>query len=133
VLDSGLTEIEHTLSNYHLDHENDPLLVVIFDEISRYQAFQKTTKASRYIALNRVISCISQQHRVWYLFMSTESKLSEILPPDRLCRSGLKSVEFSYRGQYSLKRYVPPFTEFALDKPDFKDFTIDISDPDTAL
>ena len=30
----ALTTVERALSNYPLDHENDSLLVVVFDEIS---------------------------------------------------------------------------------------------------
>lgn len=129
MLDNALTTVEHALSDYPLDHENDPLLVMVFDEIS---SLLDNDKGGRYVALNRIISCISQRHRVWYFFLSTESKLGEMLPPDGLLGPGPKSAEFSYRGHYNLRRY-SPFTEFASDIPDFKDLAVNILDPETAL
>jgi hypothetical protein len=103
-LNKALIKVENALSEYSLDHENDPLLVVVFDEVS---SLLEKDHGGRYVALNRIISCISQNHRVWYFFLSTESKLGDMLPPDSFSRCGPKSAQPSYRGNYNLKRYPP--------------------------
>jgi hypothetical protein len=109
-----LTSLEKTLENLYHDSKEDPLLVMVFDEVS--SLIGEEGKLGRFIALNRLISCIST-HRVWCFFLSTNSNLDQLLPPDHALREESTTDRPSWRLNFRLKRY-PPFTEFAVDIPD---------------
>lgn len=115
---SALSELETILKQFSRDCTEDPLLVLVFDEVS--SLLDKEGRGGRYIALNRLISCISMDHSVWYFFLSTESKPDQILPPDYGPRDEPAPDRPSWRGEFRLKRY-PPFTEFTVDIPDVKE------------
>jgi hypothetical protein len=115
---SALSKLEITMKQFSRDHTKDPLLLVVFDEVSSLLD-KEGRAAGRYIALNRLISCISMDHNVWYFFLSTESKLDRILPPDYAPRHGPAPDIPSWCGDFQLKRY-PPFTEFTVDIHDIK-------------
>ncbi|KAN0086832.1 hypothetical protein V8E54_000520 [Elaphomyces granulatus] len=107
-----LTSLEETLENLYHDSKEDPLLVMVFDEVS--SLLGEEGKLGRFIALNRLISCISTSHRVWCFFLSTNSNLDQLLPPDHASREESTTDQPSWRWNFRLKRY-PPFTEFAVD------------------
>lgn len=73
------------------------------------------SRNERFIALNRIISVISERHKIWYLFLSTEST-----PPNRalpLLRSGPYQQQARLPlplGDPPLYNY-PPFTSLAAD------------------
>jgi hypothetical protein len=76
-----------------------------------------TGQSERFVALNRIIRTFSQRHQVWYFFLSTESMIDEVLPPDNALRDMAAPERPSWRGDFRLKR-VSPLTEFAVDIPD---------------
>jgi hypothetical protein len=65
---------------------SDPLLVVQFHEASTLIEAQEEDQppepnTARYIALNRIISCLKHLP-VWFFFLSTDSKIRLLVPPD---------------------------------------------------
>ena len=114
-LRSTLKGLKETLQSVPHRCGQDPLLVVVFDEVS---SLLDKEGGGRWIAMNRVISCISEE-RVWYFFLSTESKLDQLLPPDNVLRNEPAPHQPSYRGENTLKRY-PPFSMFTIDIPDYE-------------
>ena len=105
-------------------HENDPLLVVVFDESSGLLKPGGSGKldAGLYHALYRVISCL-QNLPIWFLFLSTESQLRMLLPTNSDDRTGNYTTDSSARvgadGETILERF-PPFLAFQLDVADRK-------------
>jgi hypothetical protein len=113
-LRSTLKELKGTLQSFLHNCDQDPLLVVAFDEVS---SLLDKEGSGRWIALNRIISCISEE-RIWYFFLSTHSKLDQVLPPDNAPRNKAAPHQPSYRGENTLERY-PPFSMFTIDIPDY--------------
>jgi hypothetical protein len=105
-------------------HENDPLLVVVFDESSGLLKPGGSGKldAGLYHALHRVISCL-QNLPIWFLFLSTKSQLRMLLPTNGDDRTGNYTTDSSARvgadGETILERF-PPFLAFQLDVADRK-------------
>jgi hypothetical protein len=75
-----------------------------------------------YIALNRTISCL-KEHKIWFFFLSTESRIRMLLPPDSEQPIGRRTLdtESSAREKAGkktpdsqLKRF-PPFIYFPID------------------
>jgi hypothetical protein len=114
-LRSALSRLETTMGQFSRDCTKDPLLLVVFDEVS---SLFDEGRAGRYIALNCLIGCISMNHNVWYFFLSTEPKLDQIFP-HYAPQHGPTSDIPSWRGDFRIMRY-PPFTKFTVDIPDIK-------------
>ena len=117
-LRSGISKLEAILNRFHHECLNDPIFIVVFDEVS--SLLSKDGRSGRYIALNRIISIISENHKVWYFLLSTESKIEQLLPPDSTTREkrGEPSPDRpSWRGNFQLQRF-PPFTKYTVDIPD---------------
>lgn len=140
-LHKAVKNFEKTLECWHLQHKDDPFFTVVFDEV--VGSLMGESGNGRFIALNRTISAISNGHKIWYLFLSTESKLDALLPPDRALPlhsgpnkpSSRQPVPLSASRQTlplsdngPLDRY-SPFTSFAVDIQDLKnDFQINFAD-----
>lgn len=102
---------------------------MVFDEVSSLlKADLKAEQNVKYIALNRIISCLSDKLDIWYLFLSTETKISDLIPPDSVLVKKSVLHEPSSRdggspsllsGKPKLGRF-PPFTSFTVDTQDFK-------------
>ena len=102
------------------ENQHDPLFTLVFDEVG---SLMKGAEHGRFISLNRMISVLSKGN-VWFLFLSTESRLDKLLPPDRTIKRAPGPNEQSSRSEgpvrrLPLKRY-PPFTSFAVDVDDLK-------------
>ncbi|KAL1964485.1 hypothetical protein VTN77DRAFT_6911 [Rasamsonia byssochlamydoides] len=65
-LRSALSKLERILGQFSRTCTKDPLLVMVFDEVS--SLLDKDGRGGPYVALNRLISCISKDHHVWYFF-----------------------------------------------------------------
>jgi hypothetical protein len=96
-----------------------PFLVIIFDEAS--SLIRKTAFEGLYVALNRIISCL-KGYALWSFFLSTESLIGQLVPPDNAQRTGNYQVESSAR--YSLDRTKPPLKRF----PPFVALQLDVED-----
>ena len=89
------------------ENENDPLFTLVFDEVG---SLMNDTDNGRFIALNRIISILSEDN-VWFLFLSTESRLGNEIFSNR-ARSRTPGPEFNEPSSRSegplrepLKRY----------------------------
>ncbi|KAL3711853.1 hypothetical protein TMatcc_000546 [Talaromyces marneffei ATCC 18224] len=118
-LRQAAVELKSTLEELPSSHPNLPRLIVAFDEVA--SLLSEDEYNIRYIALNRILSCISKGNPFWYLFMSTESKIDHLLPPDSVSsdQSKFPSHRPSSRGDFTLNRF-PSFTTFACDIDDLK-------------
>ena len=101
----------------------DSLLVFVFDEASSLmRRFPSDAPHSGlYVALNRVISCLKEL-QVWTLFLSTETLIGHLIPPNDAVRTGDYLRDSSARmsgqdGKTELKRF-PPFVALQLDVED---------------
>jgi hypothetical protein len=105
----------------------DPLFVIQFDEASSLLEVidaKGEWRSSRtlYTALNRVISCL-KKYKIWFFFLSTDSRIQKLLPPDSLTSSGrqplYKQSPARLRAgkdtQDSQLTRFPPFIYFAFD------------------
>ncbi|QKX63245.1 uncharacterized protein TRUGW13939_10414 [Talaromyces rugulosus] len=98
---------------------NNPPLVVVFDEagsLLKDPSNPSIVKPGLYHALNRVIGLLKRQH-IWFFFLSTESHVRQLLPPDNENRTGSYVNDPSARLGYPpklLSRF-PPFLAFQLD------------------
>ncbi|KAI9779500.1 MAG: hypothetical protein M1839_007308 [Geoglossum umbratile] len=112
------------------NRDDNHLLAVVFDEASSLfytNGSSSKSDAGRYIALNRIISCL-REFPVWFFFLSTESKVEKILPPDiprpayedlYLTSANRSSARRAYRQDPDQKlRVFPPFVAFPLDIED---------------
>jgi hypothetical protein len=76
--------------------------------------------AARYIAMNRVISCL-KSYRFWFFFLSTDSSIKMLVPPDSNettgNRSEVSSVRVASPGKVEDKKLFrfPPFIYFCID------------------
>jgi hypothetical protein len=104
---------------------SDPLLVVQFDKASTLIETQEDDKEpvpnpAQYIALNRIISCLKVQP-IWFFFLSTDSKIRLLVPPDNQPASGSALKDNSVReidGRKAPDRllmHFPPFIYFCMD------------------
>lgn len=119
-LRTTVTELEDTLRNFAREDPNDPLFTIVFDEVA--SLLGKDGQNARFIALNRMMSVISENHYVWGFFLSTESVLVDLLPPDQPCQRLAPQHQPSSRiisgGQGQRLIRFPPFTAFAVDIQD---------------
>lgn len=118
---TAIDRFEASLQLWDLLNENDPFFTIVFDEVG---SLMGEAGNGRFIALNRIISVISEHHKMWYLFLSTASSLDALLPPDRVMpqasapnRPSLRLVD---RDTQPLLNRFPPFTSFAVDMEDLK-------------
>ena len=104
------------------EHGDDPLLVVVFDEASGLLKRDDSDNfdPGLYHALHRIISCL-REFPIWFFFLSTESQLRMLLPPNHIERTGNYAVDPSARlsaeSDIPLER-LPPFLAFPLDVED---------------
>lgn len=82
---AAINDFEDSLRSWNLPDESDPFFAIVFDEVG---SLMDETGNGRFIALNQVISVSSERHKIWYLFLSTESRLDALLPPDQLMPQG---------------------------------------------
>lgn len=128
-LHAAVNDFQKTLQNWEFQHVNDPFFTIVFDEVGNLMG---DAGNGRFIALNRIISVISDKHKIWFLFLSTESKLDELLPSDRVLPLKSGPNQPSSRQDIPntdppLDRY-PPFTSFAVDMEDLKNgFQINVA------
>lgn len=80
-LRTAFNDLQDAVKPWHQAFENqhDHLFTLVFDEVG---SLMKDGEHGRFIALNRMISVLSKGN-VWFLFLSTESRLYKLLPPDR--------------------------------------------------
>lgn len=103
------------------ENENDPLFTLVFDGVD---SLMNDAGNERFIALNRIISTLSTDDNIWFLFLSTDSRLDTQLLSPGCALPGSKFNEQSARsegplGSPLLKHY-PPFTSFTVDVDDLK-------------
>lgn len=110
-LHTAIGNLEKRLGDY-AHKPNDPLFTLVFDEVHRL--ISRTGQDGPVIALNRVISIISN-HRIFFLFLSTESILNQIFPQDDASRDEPSLLDNAQDNSIMF----PPFTEFAVDITDF--------------
>ncbi|KAI9763099.1 MAG: hypothetical protein M1840_000911 [Geoglossum simile] len=115
-------QLERSLARFTPSRKHDPSFVVVFDEVASLFGEGKL-HANRYIALNRVISCLKRRS-MWFFMISTESNLELIHPPDNVERDGNPMVDPSLRAVFdnpnepaTLKRFTP-FIALQLDVED---------------
>jgi hypothetical protein len=115
-------QLEESLKKFPCSQKHDPSFVVVFDEVASLFGEGKLY-ANRYIALNRVISCLKRRS-MWFFMISTETKLELIHPPDNVERDGNPMVDRSLRlvsddsdEPATLKRFTP-FVALQLDIED---------------
>ncbi len=104
---------------------SSPLLVIQFDEASVFLQEQVdggnwAPNPARYVALNRIISCL-KTYKVWFFFLSTDSKIKMLVPPDIDAATGDPLTNSSAREPVErnvpddrLHRF-PPFIFFCAD------------------
>ncbi|KAI9763810.1 MAG: hypothetical protein M1840_009064 [Geoglossum simile] len=125
--------IENLMGNlgkrWRKDRDDNYLLTFVFDEASSlfYTNGSSGSDSGRYIALNRIISCL-RKFPVWFFFLSTESKVEKILPPGaprpadedyRPTSANKNSARMAFGPGLSEKlRVLPPFVAFPLDVED---------------
>ncbi|KKK21711.1 hypothetical protein ARAM_007644 [Aspergillus rambellii] len=102
---------------------DNPLLVIVFDEAAtllKEPGRPDLPKPGPYYALNRVISFLTTLP-IWFFFLSTESHVRQLLPPDNETRTGsyvhVPSARLGVRSKELLRRF-PPFLAFQLDIED---------------
>lgn len=98
-----------------------PHLVVVFDEASSLVRDTKKNPDTRaYVALNRILSCL-KTHPIWTFFLSTESSISHLIPPDtdKPADPQTNSSRQGERGDtaHPLERF-PPFLALQMDIED---------------
>ncbi|KIX07986.1 uncharacterized protein Z518_02640 [Rhinocladiella mackenziei CBS 650.93] len=102
--------------------DTNSLLVIVFDEASSLieKGFSGEPRTGLYVALNRVISCL-KKFRMWSFFLSTESLIGHLVPPNNIIRTGDYSRDRSARVSFTqpaeLMRF-PPFVSLQLDIED---------------
>jgi hypothetical protein len=110
------------LQQTHPRGNNDPFLVIVFDEASSMiDTASHEPCPGLYIALNRIISCL-KEYPLWSFFLSTESSIGQLVPPGNAKRIGDSSLDRSARlvldkEKPPLKRF-PPFVALQLDVGD---------------
>lgn len=115
-LRKSIVDLENSLNGFHCEDERLPLFVLTFDEVS--SLMNVDSQNVRYVALNRILSCISKGHRFWYLQLSTETRIHDLLLSGSALSDKLALRCLSSRGQ-SQPQIFPPFTEFTNDIADF--------------
>jgi hypothetical protein len=116
------TAVQELIGNLQLTQHksNDgPFLVIIFDEAS--SLIGNTAFGGLYVALNRIISCL-KGYALWSFFLSTESLIGQLVPPDNAQRTGNYQEEPSAR--YSVDRTEPQLKRF----PPFVALQLDVED-----
>ncbi|KIX02497.1 uncharacterized protein Z518_08438 [Rhinocladiella mackenziei CBS 650.93] len=102
--------------------DTGPLLVIVFDEASSLMRMRPSDEPNTglYVALNRIISCL-KKFRAWSFFLSTESLIGHLVPPNNIIRTGDYSRDRSARVSFTrpaeLMRF-PPFVSLQLDIED---------------
>ncbi|ODM22405.1 hypothetical protein SI65_03251 [Aspergillus cristatus] len=117
-LRAAVQDVESTLASWDLEDKNDPFFTIVFDEV---WSLMGDSGNEQFIALNRILSVISEEHKIWYLFLSMELKLDALLRALPLV-SGPNQPSSRLAVPLSdppLERY-PPFTSFAVDMKDLK-------------
>jgi hypothetical protein len=115
------TAVQTLIDNLQHESNDDPLLVIVFDEAS--SLIRKTAFEGLYVALNRIIGCL-KRYPLWSFFLSTESSIGQLVPPGNVERTGNHQVDPSARlaldldvTKLPLKRF-PPFVALQLDVED---------------
>ena len=115
-LHTAIENLEKRLGDY-VHKPNDPLFTLVFDEV--HGLISKSGHNGPVVALNRVISTISN-HRTWFLFLSTEPILSQILSQDEFSSDQPayhRVLDLNAQNDSKLEMF-PPFTDFAVDITD---------------
>jgi hypothetical protein len=90
------SQLQKSLEQFGESSTHGSSMVVVFDEVSSLLE----PNASRYMAFNRVISCL-KEFSIWFFMISTNSKLDLIHPPDNVYRDGKFEADPSLREVYS--------------------------------
>ena len=114
VLNGLRIAVKNLIDNLQQTHprgNNDPLLVIVFDEASSIirETASHEPYPGLYIALNRIISCL-KEYPLWSFFLSTESSIGQLIPPDNAKRTGNYQLDSSAR--YVLPEIKPPLKRF---------------------
>jgi hypothetical protein len=121
LLDAART-LTDNLGGFQSENRYDPPLVVVFDEASSLLKEPGGIRSARYVALNRIMSCL-REYRIWFFIISTESQVGTIIPPDNAERTNDSaedpSLRFAYGLDTQLKR-IPPFLAFQLNIEDIR-------------
>lgn len=119
--------LEKTLTKFPETPDNEPLLIVAIDEVSNL-LHSKTggETTSLYVALGRIISCL-KEFRIWWFFLSTESKVDRLIPSDTFdyenenfvdkpsSREVLQTSNTDHHGpRQQVLKIIPPFFGFQL-------------------
>ena len=82
-LSNAATKLISNLESFPRKNKSNPLLVCVFDEASSLLSYKdsRIVEAGIYVALNRIISCL-KEYSMWFFFLSTESKVEEIVLAD---------------------------------------------------
>lgn len=93
-LQDAARHLEQDLKKFHGCSAGQPLLVVAMDEISNILRSEESGDITQglYVALNRVISCL-KDFRIWFFFLSTESRIDILVPIDGLDHQSENFVE----------------------------------------
>jgi hypothetical protein len=122
-LHATLKSLDSTLYGTKKERSENPTFCLVFDEVA--SLLGRDGNNGRYIALNRVISCISDNHYIWYFFLSTETRINDILPSDLDPRNQSAPNRPSFRvgsssGDVQRLERFPPFSSFAVDIKDLQ-------------
>ena len=87
-LHKAAEKLTDNLGKLKRENKHDPSLVVVFDEASSLlrQKGSKEIKTGRYVALNRIMSCL-KEYRIWLFIVSTESQVGTLVPPNDIERT----------------------------------------------
>lgn len=119
-LEAATKKLMANLETVHKRSKN-PHLVVVFDEASSLVRDTKMNPDTRaYVALNRILSCL-KTHPIWTFFLSTESSIRHLIPPDtdKPADPQTSSARQGERGDTDppLERF-PPFLALQMDIED---------------
>ena len=126
-------KLTDNLGQFQRDNEDDPLLVVVFDEAS---ALLKRDDSGSfdpglYHALNRIINCL-QELPIWFFFLSTDPQLRIILPADDIPHPVKYVADPSCRFPADIYRppleYHPPFLAFQVNVEDRRRMRYEMQD-----
>ena len=107
-------KLTDNLGKFRSENKCDPPLVVVFDEASsllRGPGKQGEIRSERYIALNRIMSCL-KEYRIWFFIISTDSQVGTIVPPDNAERTNDYVEDPSLRWVEEFRaplKHIPPF------------------------
>lgn len=122
-LKKAASDLTTTLREFQRDDSGEPLLVMAIDEASGLLGPENSSgklSAGLYYALNRIISCL-QKYPIWFFFLSTQTEIRMLIPPEDIERDGNICNDPSARldVKTSLQCF-PPFLALQLDIEDRK-------------